>query len=78
MTAGGTERSVLRRRSSPACLARPVPGCAGRARSHESSRLRHAAAIAWQAVKAGEPLTVLSLEPRLYAGGTSITPLKPT
>ncbi|GGP00741.1 PIN domain-containing protein [Wenjunlia tyrosinilytica] len=37
----------------------------------------HAAAIAWQAVKAGEPLTVLSLEPELYAG-TGITPLKPT
>ena len=37
----------------------------------------HAAAIAWQAVKAGEPLTVLSLEPELYAG-TGITPLDPT
>ncbi|MFE9628760.1 hypothetical protein [Streptomyces sp. NPDC006527] len=37
----------------------------------------HAAAIAWQAVKAGEPLTVLSLEPALYAG-TGITPLNPT
>ncbi|MFI9825288.1 hypothetical protein ACIHFC_33355 [Streptomyces sp. NPDC052013] len=37
----------------------------------------HAAAIAWQAVKAGEPLTVLSLEPKLYAG-TGITPLNPT
>ena len=37
----------------------------------------HAAAIAWQAVKAGEPLTVLSLEPELYAG-TGITPLNPT
>ncbi|MFD5426395.1 PIN domain-containing protein [Streptomyces sp. NPDC127084] len=37
----------------------------------------HAAAIAWQAVKAGEPLTVLSLEPELYVG-TGITPLNPT
>ncbi|MEU6708998.1 PIN domain-containing protein [Streptomyces wuyuanensis] len=37
----------------------------------------HAVAIAWQAVKAGEPLTVLSLEPELYAG-TGITPLNPT
>ncbi|MFF4911172.1 PIN domain-containing protein [Streptomyces sp. NPDC001260] len=37
----------------------------------------HAAAIAWQAAKAGEPLTVLSLEPELYAG-TGITPLNPT
>ncbi|WP_399896600.1 PIN domain-containing protein [Streptomyces sp. BBFR51] len=37
----------------------------------------HAAAIAWQAIKAGEPLTVLSLEPKLYAD-TGITPLNPT
>lgn len=37
----------------------------------------HAASIAWQAIKAGEPLTVLSLEPELYAG-TGITPLNPT
>lgn len=37
----------------------------------------HAAAIAWHAVKAGEPITVLSLEPELYAG-TGITPLNPT
>lgn len=37
----------------------------------------HAAAIAWQAAKEGEPLTVLSLEPELYAG-TGITPLNPT
>ncbi|MEU9983535.1 PIN domain-containing protein [Streptomyces sp. NPDC050856] len=37
----------------------------------------HAAAIAWQALKAGEPLTVLSLEPELYTG-TGITPLNPT
>ncbi|MDX3319753.1 PIN domain-containing protein [Streptomyces sp. ME03-5684b] len=37
----------------------------------------HAAAIAWYAIKAGEPLTVLSLEPELYAG-TGITPLNPT
>ncbi|MET9388182.1 PIN domain-containing protein [Streptomyces sp. NPDC002928] len=37
----------------------------------------HVAAIAWQALKAGEPLTVLSLEPELYVG-TGITPLDPT
>ncbi|MEW2581154.1 PIN domain-containing protein [Streptomyces syringium] len=37
----------------------------------------HAAAIAWHAAKAGEPLTVLSLEPELYTG-TGITPLNPT
>ncbi|MEU8718634.1 PIN domain-containing protein [Streptomyces sp. NPDC048663] len=37
----------------------------------------HAAAIAWQAAKAGDPLTVLSLEPELYVG-TGITPLNPT
>ncbi|MGW7356275.1 PIN domain-containing protein [Streptomyces sp. NPDC054802] len=37
----------------------------------------HAAAIAWQALKAGEPLTVLSLEPDLYVE-TGITPLNPT
>ncbi|MEU5836402.1 hypothetical protein ABZ820_22410 [Streptomyces diacarni] len=37
----------------------------------------HAAAVAWHAVKAGEPLTVLSLEPGLYAS-TGITPLDPT
>lgn len=37
----------------------------------------HAAAIAWQAAKAGEPATVLSLAPELYAG-TGITPLDPT
>ncbi|MEW1873302.1 PIN domain-containing protein [Streptomyces caelestis] len=37
----------------------------------------HAAAIAWHAIKAGEPLTVLSLEPELYTG-TGITPLNPT
>ncbi|MEU2288348.1 PIN domain-containing protein [Streptomyces sp. NPDC013178] len=36
----------------------------------------HAAAIAWQALKAGEPLTVLSLEPELYAV-TGIDPLNP-
>lgn len=28
----------------------------------------HAAAVAWQAVKAGEPLTVLSLEPGAVCG----------
>jgi hypothetical protein len=37
----------------------------------------HAAAIAWQAVKMGEPVTILSLAPTLYAG-TGITPLDPT
>jgi hypothetical protein len=37
----------------------------------------HSAAIAWESVKAGEPVTVLSLEPELYAG-TGITPLSPT
>ncbi|MFJ9729384.1 PIN domain-containing protein [Streptomyces sp. NPDC101209] len=37
----------------------------------------HAAAVAWQAATVGEPLTVLSLEPKLYAG-TGITPLNPT
>ncbi|MBT2411105.1 hypothetical protein J7I94_11095 [Streptomyces sp. ISL-12] len=37
----------------------------------------HAAAIAWQALKTGEPLTLLSLEPGLYAH-TGITPLDPT
>ncbi|WP_435607045.1 PIN domain-containing protein [Streptomyces ardesiacus] len=36
----------------------------------------HAAAIAWHAIKEGEPLTVLSLRPELYAG-TGITPLNP-
>ncbi|RKN45869.1 PIN domain-containing protein [Streptomyces hoynatensis] len=36
----------------------------------------HPAAIAWQALKAGEPVTVLSLEPESYAG-TGITPLNP-
>jgi hypothetical protein len=37
----------------------------------------HAAAIVWHAVKAGEPITVLSLVPELYAG-TGIAPLNPT
>jgi len=37
----------------------------------------HAAAIAWHAVKEGEPLTVLTLKSELYAG-TGITPLNPT
>lgn len=37
----------------------------------------HVASIAWQGIKAGEPLTVLSLEAELYAG-TGITPLNPT
>ena len=37
----------------------------------------HAAAIAWRAIRTGEPLTVLSLQPELYTG-TGITPLNPT
>ncbi|MGW6485708.1 PIN domain-containing protein [Streptomyces sp. NPDC055056] len=37
----------------------------------------HAAATGWQSLKAGEPITVLSLKPGLYAR-TSITPLDPT
>ncbi|MCX5112500.1 hypothetical protein OOK13_29295 [Streptomyces sp. NBC_00378] len=37
----------------------------------------HAVAIAWHAVKAGDPVTVPFLEPELYAG-TGITPLNPT
>ncbi|MFD5569436.1 PIN domain-containing protein [Streptomyces cadmiisoli] len=37
----------------------------------------HAAAIAWQAAKAGEPITVLSLDPELYAT-TGVTPLNPS
>ncbi|MFF7183562.1 PIN domain-containing protein [Streptomyces sp. NPDC008121] len=44
---------------------------------HTDWPVAHAAAIAWQAAKAGEPLTVLSLDPELYAG-TGITPLNPT
>jgi hypothetical protein len=36
----------------------------------------HAAAIAWEAGLAGAPVTVLSLQPELYAG-TGITPLNP-
>ncbi|WP_438302333.1 PIN domain-containing protein (plasmid) [Streptomyces sp. HUAS TT11] len=36
----------------------------------------HCAAIARQAAKAGDPVTVLSLDPRLYAG-TGITALNP-
>lgn len=46
-------------------------------RRHVDWPVAHAAAIPWQAVKAGEPLTVLSQEPELYAG-TGITPLNPT
>jgi hypothetical protein len=37
----------------------------------------HAAAIAWQAAKTGDPVTMLSLAPELYTG-TGITPLNPT
>ncbi|WP_167534737.1 hypothetical protein [Streptomyces tendae] len=37
----------------------------------------HAAAVAWHAARAGEPLIVLSLRPQLYTA-TGITPLDPT
>ncbi|WP_256341778.1 hypothetical protein [Streptomyces sp. TLI_105] len=37
----------------------------------------HAAAIAWNAAREGEPVTVLSLVPDLYAA-TGIVPLDPT
>lgn len=37
----------------------------------------HPAAMAWQAAKAGEPLTVLSLSPEAYEG-TGIYPLNPS
>ncbi|MFI8952764.1 PIN domain-containing protein [Streptomyces sp. NPDC053750] len=37
----------------------------------------HAAAIAWDALRAGEPVTVLSLDSDPYTG-TGITPLNPT
>ncbi|WP_327388223.1 MULTISPECIES: hypothetical protein [unclassified Streptomyces] len=37
----------------------------------------HPAAIAWQAAKTGEPVTVLSLTPEAYEG-TGINPLDPT
>ncbi|WCD87818.1 hypothetical protein KPP03845_104219 [Streptomyces xanthophaeus] len=37
----------------------------------------HPAAIAWQAAKTGEPMTVLSLDPALYEG-TGVHPLDPT
>ncbi|WP_236242724.1 hypothetical protein [Streptomyces sp. CC228A] len=37
----------------------------------------HAAAIAWKAAREGEPVTVLSLVPDLYAA-TGIAPLDPT
>lgn len=39
--------------------------------------LAHPAAIAWQALKAGEPVTVLSLIPEAYEG-TGIHPLDPS
>ncbi|GAA1554165.1 hypothetical protein [Streptomyces globosus] len=38
--------------------------------------LTHAAALAWAAVKAGEAVAVLSLQPGLY-DGTRIQPLNP-
>ncbi|MFZ3475909.1 hypothetical protein ACODT3_40875 [Streptomyces sp. 4.24] len=37
----------------------------------------HPAAIAWQAAKAGEPVTVLSFAPEAYEG-TGVYPLNPT
>ncbi|MDV5143164.1 hypothetical protein R1T08_02260 [Streptomyces sp. SBC-4] len=37
----------------------------------------HAAAMAWEAARDGNPVTVLSLAPDLYAG-TGIVPLNPT
>ncbi|MEU9706178.1 hypothetical protein [Streptomyces sp. NPDC047981] len=37
----------------------------------------HAAAIAWEAAREGEPVTVLSLVPDLYSA-TGIVPLDPT
>ncbi|MFC7221461.1 PIN domain-containing protein [Streptomyces polyrhachis] len=37
----------------------------------------HPASIAWQAAQSGEPVTVLSCAPQLYAG-TGIAPLDPT
>ncbi|MFI2764319.1 PIN domain-containing protein [Streptomyces echinatus] len=37
----------------------------------------HPAAIAWQAAKGRDPVTVLSLQPELYTG-TGVTPLNPT
>ncbi|WP_137988931.1 hypothetical protein [Streptomyces vilmorinianum] len=36
----------------------------------------HAAAIAWQAARTGAPVTLLSIEPGLYAA-TGVTPLNP-
>ncbi len=45
-------------------------------RRAEDWPVAHAAAIAWHAVKAGEPLRVLSPEPALYAG-TGTTQLNP-
>lgn len=37
----------------------------------------HPAAIAWQAAKTGQPVTVLSLDPAAYEG-TGVYPLNPT
>ncbi|MCT2546832.1 MULTISPECIES: PIN domain-containing protein [Streptomyces] len=63
-------------------FAENVPFTAGHAvdamdRRAEDRPVAHVAAIAWHAVKAGEPLRGLSPEPELYAG-TGITPLNPT
>ncbi|MCX4546507.1 hypothetical protein [Streptomyces sp. NBC_01565] len=40
-------------------------------------QVTHPAAIAWQAAKSGEPVTVLSLTPEAYEG-TGIYPLNPS
>ncbi|WP_329595035.1 hypothetical protein OG298_40065 [Streptomyces sp. NBC_01005] len=63
-------------------FAENVPFTAGHAVDAMDQRaedwpVAHAAAIDWHAVKAGEPLRVLSPEPEQYAG-TGITPLNPT
>ncbi|MCY0962847.1 hypothetical protein [Streptomyces sp. H27-H5] len=39
--------------------------------------ITHPAAMAWQAAKAGEPVTVLSLSPQAYEG-TGVYPLNPS
>ncbi|MFB7175932.1 PIN domain-containing protein [Streptomyces sp. NPDC056254] len=40
-------------------------------------QVTHPAAIAWQAAKSGEPVTVLSLTPEAYEG-TGVYPLNPS
>jgi hypothetical protein len=67
-------------KSGPAAVRLQVGNHTRRARCGPANvdwPVAHAAAIAWHAAKAGKPLTVLSLEPGLYAG-TGITPLNPT